>query len=633
MAKSSKCKLLNLDTTPVEKDADVSKLDENVKNKFRWYWMLEKDCQGDLLGDYLVKIRSAGYAVCTWCNDVILYGSAGKKSFRAHAKSKKHTKRRMAAIKAKQAEALRQQEQFARKMKKKAKRKSTLLVYTEESTGNINENSELPRKRKKANPIDVTPVDEDVNIDALDSMFKNKFRWDWLSQQDSRGDWYGEYVIKINTPGYALCTWCNRVMVYGSMGVKSLKSHSSSSKHLKKRALYKPEVSTSVQEAIGQITPCEIKQEPEDVETHGSDNLNDLSVGNGVEQSSRSKVILETQRHSGIEGSCECECDSEPDSAKKSVCTVSTGRTVDPDRALDPDCATKPGPKTEPDGRIEADGVDNQGSAVGQQSPVAAVYGQRTAQQKTVRKRRPVPLVFTPVTELDEIFRIDHLVRNRFRWMWMSEVDYLGDQFGDYIIKISTPGCSMCTWCSDIILYGTQGKKAFRTHAKSQKHFNRRLRHTLNDQLTEKVYREISEAPQDNPYDSLGARNAFDYFEVGLQENHETEGPSNSRIRSNETTKEPVSLEDRQSHAEARTLSFITEHSLPLDLVPELIKYAQDLGRCSLVPYPSQATPSVCDFGKVKVIGSILLMTFEETSLSFPDGNYKTFSYIKTSIT
>ena len=43
--------------------------------------------------------------------------------------------------------------------------------------------------------------------------------------------------------------------------------------------------------------------------------------------------------------------------------------------------------------------------------------------------------------------------------------------------------------------------------------------------------------------------------------------------------KTPASFHDRKSHAEAMTLSFLAENSLPLSLIPKLIKFAQEMAR------------------------------------------------------
>ena len=55
-----------------------------------------------------------------------------------------------------------------------------------------------------------------------------------------------------------------------------------------------------------------------------------------------------------------------------------------------------------------------------------------------------------------------------------------------------------------------------------------------------------------------------------------TQGPKSQ-------SKPSVSFLDKKSHAEARTLSFIAEHSLPLSLVQHLIKYAQEMAQDSKV--------------------------------------------------
>jgi len=39
------------------KCSDVSSLDRNVKNHFKWAGLVEKDCEDDFLSDYVWKIE------------------------------------------------------------------------------------------------------------------------------------------------------------------------------------------------------------------------------------------------------------------------------------------------------------------------------------------------------------------------------------------------------------------------------------------------------------------------------------------------------------------------------------------------------------------------------------------------
>ena len=56
--------------------------------------MTEKDVNGDFLSDYIKKIDQPGVAVCSWCNETIVYGSSDKKRLHSHTKlnKEKHLK-------------------------------------------------------------------------------------------------------------------------------------------------------------------------------------------------------------------------------------------------------------------------------------------------------------------------------------------------------------------------------------------------------------------------------------------------------------------------------------------------------------------------------------------------------------
>ncbi|XP_060764516.1 uncharacterized protein LOC132873191 isoform X2 [Neoarius graeffei] len=78
----------------IARSADIRSIEGKVKNKFRWSWLKEKDANGDFLSDYVRKVDRPGYALCTWCNDLLKYESSGKKGLRCHSKCKKHIEAR-----------------------------------------------------------------------------------------------------------------------------------------------------------------------------------------------------------------------------------------------------------------------------------------------------------------------------------------------------------------------------------------------------------------------------------------------------------------------------------------------------------------------------------------------------------
>ena len=61
-------------------------------------------------------------------------------------------------------------------------------------------------------------------------------------------------------------------------------------------------------------------------------------------------------------------------------------------------------------------------------------------------------------TEEDRISSIDSIVKNRFSWKWLEKSVAVKDTkvlLGEFVRKIDQPGKALCTWCNDIINYGS----------------------------------------------------------------------------------------------------------------------------------------------------------------------------------
>ena len=76
--------------TFIQSRIDILEVDANVKNKFKFEWLSDKDCNGDFYSDYIRKPKEPGLAFCLHCRDTINYGSAGKRCLVTHAKTQKH---------------------------------------------------------------------------------------------------------------------------------------------------------------------------------------------------------------------------------------------------------------------------------------------------------------------------------------------------------------------------------------------------------------------------------------------------------------------------------------------------------------------------------------------------------------
>ena len=75
----------------VQVNADLTKIDKSIKNKFKWDWLREKDPNGVFYSDYVRKVVTPGVCICVWCNNKALkYGSSGKKILKLHSTSSPH---------------------------------------------------------------------------------------------------------------------------------------------------------------------------------------------------------------------------------------------------------------------------------------------------------------------------------------------------------------------------------------------------------------------------------------------------------------------------------------------------------------------------------------------------------------
>ena len=169
------------------------------------------------------------------------------------------------------------------------------------------------------------------------------------------------------------------------------------------------------------------------------------------------------------------------------------------------------------------------------------------------------------------INEIDATVRNKFRWEWLSDQDPNGDFYSDYVRKIGKAGYVVCKWCDKQINHGVAGKKGLSDHSKSIKHKKKRNLIRSNQSLPSVL--SATRAALDMPQDNSGSATEDHRIPYGAAPN--IPGPSGysdtAEVRPN------VNFLDRKAYAEARTLAFISEHSLPLSMVPHLIDYAKEM--------------------------------------------------------
>ena len=71
-------------------------IDKGIKSKWVWNWLLQKDVNYEYLSDYVRKIDHPRVAICTWCKELLHYGSSMKKRLNLHAiqNKEKHKKKK-----------------------------------------------------------------------------------------------------------------------------------------------------------------------------------------------------------------------------------------------------------------------------------------------------------------------------------------------------------------------------------------------------------------------------------------------------------------------------------------------------------------------------------------------------------
>ena len=72
--------------------ADLKAVEANIKNKFKWTWLQERDNTGDFLSSWARKVDVGGKVLCM-CTDTVRYGGGGKKDLKKHPSSSKEHQR------------------------------------------------------------------------------------------------------------------------------------------------------------------------------------------------------------------------------------------------------------------------------------------------------------------------------------------------------------------------------------------------------------------------------------------------------------------------------------------------------------------------------------------------------------
>lgn len=81
---------------------------------------------------------------------------------------------------------------------------------------------------------------EEHVVRELEKKTKQKWKWSWLDEtveitlpnsSEKVTCHFGECIRKINTPGKATCTFCNKQINYGNRGKAAFKSHFLTNEH------------------------------------------------------------------------------------------------------------------------------------------------------------------------------------------------------------------------------------------------------------------------------------------------------------------------------------------------------------------------------------------------------------------
>lgn len=124
-------------------------------------------------------------------------------------------------------------------------------------------------------------------------------------------------------------------------------------------------------------------------------------------------------------------------------------------------------------------------------------------------------------------------VKNKWRWPWLDERDSDGRQWGDWCQKIDVAGSCLCSPCSKVLSYASNGKKALRLHAEDAQH-RKNVRLVKSNELLP------------------GAE------------------PSTPAQKACQT-----SIPDQVAELRSVTAAFLSEHCLPFSLAADLVEFAK----------------------------------------------------------
>ena len=86
-----------------------------------------------------------------------------------------------------------------------------------------------------ASLLNVVFVDAPQKAREIDKSCRDKWKFEWMLEEDKNGDLFSSYIRKVDKPGMAWCLTCEKLIVYGQCGFKALMRHSGRICHTKKK--------------------------------------------------------------------------------------------------------------------------------------------------------------------------------------------------------------------------------------------------------------------------------------------------------------------------------------------------------------------------------------------------------------
>ena len=174
-------------------------------------------------------------------------------------------------------------------------------------------------------------------------------------------------------------------------------------------------------------------------------------------------------------------------------------------------------------------------------------------------------------SEVAYLKEIDSNIKNGFRWAWLEEKDCNDNFLSDYIRKVNIAGKVLCTYCNQLLSHKSGGKNDIKKHAAKKSHQNvLKLRKT---NTTLPAVMQLSK-----PSSSSSSNCTITY---GAPPNVHNEQAC--LVKRPQPSSQIVSFQDRLAHAEAMTVSFLAENTLPFTFAPKLVQFTQELAKDSKV--------------------------------------------------